>query len=181
MFAAITELIYANPSTKKKLLKVGCVCVSRLFVKSPVHWVCQDINKDVPADRLQTQLLQSQLLLSPTLGTNTLEESGPKATTLFLVIFGSFSRTGYSTKRVTDPRSHTVWLILTYPHTFRIVFESFQALEESFAVLLPPSFAENYFQEVPGPADQRDLQQLMLGQNFRTLEKEAGEPFSSGS
>lgn len=157
------------------------MCVSRLFVKSPVHWVCQDTNKDAPADRFHTQLLQSQLLLSPTLGTNTLEESGPKATTAFLVIFDSFSRMGYSTKRVMDTRSHTVWLIFTYPHTFRIIFESFQALEDSFAVLLPPSFAEHYFQEVPGPADQRDLQQLMLGQNFRTLEKEAGEPFSSGS
>lgn len=65
-----------------------------------------------------------------------------------------------------DTRSNTVCLTFTYPHTFRIVSESFQALEDSFPVLLPLSFAENYFQEVPGPANQRDLQQLVLGQHF---------------
>lgn len=45
-----------------------------------------------------------------------------------------------------------------YPHIFRIVFEPFQPSEDRFSVLLPLSFAENYFQKVPGPADQRNLQ-----------------------
>lgn len=65
-----------------------------------------------------------------------------------------------------DTCSNPECLTCTYPHTFRIVFESLQALEDSFPVLLPLSFAENYFQEVPGPANQRDLQQLVLGQHF---------------
>lgn len=77
----------------------------------------------------------------------------------------------YFTKRVMDTRSNVVCLTFTHPHTFRIVFEPFQAREDSFPVLLPLSFAENYFQEVPGPANQRDLQQLVLGQHFWTLER----------
>lgn len=70
-----------------------------------------------------------------------------------------------------DTRSNAVCLTFTYPHTFRIVFESFQASEDGFPVFLPLSFAENYFQKVPGPANQRDLQQLVLGEHFGALER----------
>lgn len=45
----------------------------------------------------------------------------------------------------------------TYPHTFRIVFESVQPTEHRLPILLPLPLAEDYFQEVPGPANQRDL------------------------
>lgn len=45
----------------------------------------------------------------------------------------------------------------TYPHTLRIVFESAQPTEHRLPVLLPLPLAEDYFQEVPGPANQRDL------------------------
>lgn len=45
----------------------------------------------------------------------------------------------------------------TYPHTLRIVFESVQPTEHRLPVLLPLPLAEDYFQEVPGPANQRDL------------------------
>lgn len=80
---------------------------------------------------------------------------------LFLVLFINFSHS------VSDVRlqkwTDVVRLTFTYPHTFRIVFESFQSCEDSFPVFLPSSLAKDYFQEVPGPANQRDLQQLVLG------------------
>lgn len=60
----------------------------------------------------------------------------------------------------------------TYPHTFRIVFESVEPTEHRLPILLPLPLAEDYFQEVPGPANQRDLQQLVLGEHFRTLEEQ---------
>lgn len=60
----------------------------------------------------------------------------------------------------------------TYPHTFRIVFESVQPTEHRLPILLPLPLAEDYFQEVPGPANQRDLQELVLGQHFGTLQEE---------
>lgn len=62
-----------------------------------------------------------------------------------------------------DTQMNVAHLTFTYPHTFGIVFESFQSREYSFPVVLPSSFAKDYFQEVPCPANQRDLQQLVLG------------------
>lgn len=68
------------------------MCVSAGCLWRPVQGVCQDIiNKSAPADRFQTQLLQNQLVPSSTQGTNTSEESRPKARRPFLVLFISFS------------------------------------------------------------------------------------------
>lgn len=58
----------------------------------------------------------------------------------------------------------------TYPHTFRIVFESVEPTEHRLPVLLPLPLAKDYFQEVPGPANQRDLEELVLGEHFGTLQ-----------
>lgn len=60
----------------------------------------------------------------------------------------------------------------TYPHTFRVVLQSVQPTEHRLPVLLPPPLAEDYFQEVPGPANQRDFQELVFGEHFGTLHEE---------
>lgn len=60
----------------------------------------------------------------------------------------------------------------TYPHTFRIVFESVQPTEHRLPILLPLPLAKDYFQEVPGPANQGHLEKLVLGEHFGTLQEE---------
>lgn len=60
----------------------------------------------------------------------------------------------------------------TYPHTLRVVFQSVQPTEHRLPVLLPLPLAEDYFQEVPGPANQRDFQELVFGEHFGTLHNE---------
>lgn len=60
----------------------------------------------------------------------------------------------------------------TYPHTFRVVLQSVQPTEHRLPVLLPLPLAEDYFQEVPSPANQRDFQELMFGEHFGTLQKD---------
>lgn len=59
----------------------------------------------------------------------------------------NLKHTHYYTYTLTHARrqTNTVCLTCTYPHTFRIVFESGQSFEDSLSVLLPLSFAEDYF------------------------------------
>lgn len=77
------------------------------------------------------------------------------------------------TSRAATRRWTRVWLVSdTYPHTFRVVFQSVQPTEHRVPVLLPLPLAEDYFQEVPSPANQRDLEELVLGEHFRTLHTE---------
>lgn len=91
---------------------------------------------------------------------------------IYIYIYGGYDRAGSGlTHSLLLTRLHSqekkqVCLTCTYPHILRIVSELAQSLEHSLTVLLPLSFAEDDFQEVPGPANQRNLQELVLGEHF---------------
>lgn len=113
------------------------MCVSGLFVERPVHGVCQDIiNKSAPADRFQTQLLQNQLVCLSTQGTNTSEESRPKARMPFLVSFISFSTLWCETPEMDECGAPVLYL----PTYIRDSLWVFSAPWRQFSGL-PPIFA----------------------------------------
>lgn len=57
----------------------------------------------------------------------------------------------------------------TYPHGLGIIPELVEPLKHRLPVLLPLSLTEHDLQEVPGPADQRNFQQLVFRQHLGAL------------
>ena len=66
------------------------------------------------------------------------------------------------------------WGCLTYKVLLGVIPEVQQALRDGLAVLLPLACAEDHLGEVPHPADDRDVGQLLLGQDFGALEQRRG-------
>ena len=66
------------------------------------------------------------------------------------------------------------WGGLTYKVLLGVIPEVQQALRDGLAVLLPLACAEDHLGEVPHPADDRDVGQLLLGQDFGALKQRRG-------
>lgn len=63
---------------------------------------------------------------------------------------------------------------LTYEILLRVIPEVQQALRDGLAVLFPLARAEDHLGEVPHPADDGDVGQLLLGQDFGALKQRRG-------
>lgn len=63
---------------------------------------------------------------------------------------------------------------LTYEILLGVIPEVQQALGDGLAVLLPLARAEDHLCEVPHPANDRDVGQLLLGQDFGALKQRRG-------
>ena len=63
---------------------------------------------------------------------------------------------------------------LTYKVLLGVIPEVQQALGDGLAVLLPLACAEDHLREVPHPADDRDVGQLLLGQDLGALRQRRG-------
>lgn len=63
---------------------------------------------------------------------------------------------------------------VTYKILLGVIPEVQQALRDGLAVLLPLARAEDHLREVPHPANDRDVGQLLLGQDFGALKQRWG-------
>jgi len=61
-------------------------------------------------------------------------------------------------------------LVITHPKVFRVVPEIQQLLHNCFPIFLPLTLAEDYLQEIPHPANDRHVGELLLCQHFGTLQ-----------
>ena len=64
----------------------------------------------------------------------------------------------------------------TYKVLLGVVPQVQEALGDSLAVLLPLARAEDHLGEVPHPADDGDVGQLLLGQDLGALKQRGGSP-----
>lgn len=69
---------------------------------------------------------------------------------------------------------------LTYEVLLGVVPEAQQALRHRLAVVLPLACAEDHLREVPHPADDGDVGQLLLGQDLGALQQRRGRDVRDG-